>query len=907
MDKKKILTILKSVAIILVLVCFVFLLRAQAYDLTLIPEDQKSMFTDSSGLPYFSEMDSYYNLRLTEDYIDHGYFGDEIKNGTPWDNLSYAPDGRSAAYPPMIGYVTAFLYYLSGFFGDYSVKEVAFWTGAIIASLAAIPAYIIVRRVTNDFGAISAALLVAFAPSYFAHTFAGFFDTDMFNVIFPLLITLFFIESIRLKRLVYRIIFILATVASLALFSVSWDGYIFYPALLVIIVIVYFIASYLFKLHLFKPFKDYPNKFSWFVNQKEIFSIVLIGIISFISLVLIVGFDSLIANIQGTLVGGLSLQDTAALTSNYPNVAISIAELQIPNLLVGGIVGMFLANSGGVINGMGGILSFLGAFAILFLFAQRLWSLKSDDLRTSSKKPPKGKRKATSIKQESKDKSFFIDDDSIGKSGDVYETKRNALLYFTIFAVWIFIAIVAVSRGSRFLAILVIPVSLCAGIFVGYATSYITKNTLSNFKLAVISLGGAFLAAFPVFSITNQYIIPLGFFAALSIASLVLIYGIKGHRSLNHKNKIGTNNKNSKSRFISIRNFVVMLIILLAFVSPMASGAYQVANNVVPGTSDPMWNAMEWVKANTTDNTVIISWWDYGYLFEIAGDRPTSFDGGSQTGDRAFWVGKAMTTNNTDLSAGIFEMLATTGDNAYLALDNYTNNTGKSVEILEKTLPLSREEAKTAMTEEYNLSSIQADTILKYSHPPNPTPVIFVASSDMLGKAGWWTYFGNWDFAAKSSVGYQYLTAQVPAQLEKINSTVSQATITNSLENGIAVQTVVTKGVANNTTNATVKTVYENGTQIIDQNGTLYNPFPLYNKIIIEEGILMVNETVNESGNFTLLVIGNNGTYSSIIMSKELENALFTRLFILGGYGQDRFEMVNMQDGVSLWRINPKS
>jgi dolichyl-diphosphooligosaccharide--protein glycosyltransferase len=320
-----------------------------------------------------------------------------------------------------------------------------------------------------------------------------------------------------------------------------------------------------------------------------------------------------------------------------------------------------------------------------------------------------------------------------------------------------------------------------------------------------------------------------------------------------------------------------------------------------------MWDSMLWVKANTTNDTVVTSWWDFGYLFEIAGERRVTFDGGSQNTPRAFWVGKAMTEDNPDLSAGIFEMLASSGDEGYYTLDNYTNDTGKSVEILEKTLPVSRDEAKTIMTGDYNLSSTQADDVLQYTHPANATPVVFVASSDLLQKAGWWSYFGTWDFKIQNSSGYQYLVSQEAVELEKINSTTAQANITNSEEQNILFQTVLTKDLETNNTTATVKTVYENGSQVIDQNGTPYNPFTLYNRMIIDDGYVVVNETVNESGNFTLLIIGNNNTYNSILMSKELENSLFTRLFILGGFGQDRFELVNMEPGVSLWKIIPKS
>ena len=64
------------------------------------------------------------------------------------------------------------------------------------------------------------------------------------------------------------------------------------------------------------------------------------------------------------------------------------------------------------------------------------------------------------------------------------------------------------------------------------------------------------------------------------------------------------------------------------------------------------------INEHTADNTVVASWWDFGYLFEIAADRQVVFDGGSQTGNsRAFWLGQAMTTDNMELSAGIFRML----------------------------------------------------------------------------------------------------------------------------------------------------------------------------------------------------------------------------------------------------------
>lgn len=899
MDKNKLMSILKAVAIILVIVAFVSFIRFQSADLSVIPTDQQAYYKDSSGLPYFTEMDSYYNLRLTQDFINHGHLGNEIVNGTPWDMLSYAPEGRSAEYRPMIVYVTAFFYHVANMFWDMSLTEVAFYLSAIIAPLAAIPAFLIVRRVTNNYGGATAALIVALAPNYFSHTFAGFFDTDMFNVIIPLFLILFFIESIRSSKLIYRIVFALLTVLMIVLFSLTWDGYVFYLGMLVIFMVVYLILGFILKVGLIKPIKNYPNILSWLVNQKEIFSIVFIGVIGFIGLVLTNGLDSVI-QIPSSLIGATQIQ-AAASASAFPNVYISVAELQIPNLLYGGLSGAFSANSGGIINGVGGIVAVFGAFTILILMAHRLWNLRSiKRFGAKNKKPPKGQRVAASKAKESEGKGSLIEStmDDVKSMDDVNKTKRETLLYLTLFGVWILLSAIAVTQGSRFIMVLMIPLGLSVGLFAGYAVTYAKNNINSKNKLMAIVIGGSLLIIYPVlqtfvifaplFNISSAmaYIIPIAIFLAIIGISGLLIYGFREIKS----------SKYAKT--------AVMLIITLALVSPTIFGAFQVSESVIPSTSDPMWNSMTWIKANTTNDTTLASWWDFGYLFEIASDRPTLFDGGSQTGIRAFWTGKALTTNDTNLSAAIFTMMAYSGDKATEQLDNYTNDSGKSVEILQNTLPLSAEEARNKMVNTYNLSSAQADNIVNLTHPENPTPVIFVASSDMIQKAGWWTYFGNWDFDIQNSTSYQYFVASAPVKAEQISNGTYQANITNLEESGILYKTIVTSGAENNTTNATTKAVYENGTPVMTQNNTTFNPFVVNRLIVIEDNIVWKNETVNASGNYTLLVMGTNGTYSSVIMSKELENAMFTKLFILGGFGQSAFELVHMEDGVSLWKIS---
>jgi len=907
MNKNKIMSILKSLVLILIIVAFVSFLRFQAADLSAVPADQQSFLRDSSGLPYFTELDSYYNLRMTQDFLNYGHMGDSIVNGTPWDTLSYAPVGRSAEYRPMIVYVTAFLYRIANMFSEISLPAVAFYASGLIAPLAAIPAFIIVRRITNNYGGATAALIVSLAPNYFSHTFVGFFDTDMFNVVLPLFMILFLIESLKSSKLIYRIIFVLLAVLSMVLLSLAWDGYIFYLGMLVLFVLFYLLFGFILKLDFIKPIKKYPNILSWLVNQREIFSIVLIVIIGFIGLVLANGFEAVIGAPM-ELIAATQIQTTGS-ASYFPNVFISVAELQIPNLLYGGIPGAFSANPGGVINGIGGIIPTFGALSILILLAIRLWNSRSiRNFNDKDKKPPKGQRKSTSKLKDSSLNESLIDSsvEDLKSIADVNKFKRETLLYLTLFSVWIISSAIAVTQGSRFIAVLMIPFGLCVGLFVGYAVVFVKNKLDDKNKLMVLAIGGLAVAMFPIYqtfkafyklygiSYTEAQIIPLVIFLVLIGISALLIYGFKKIKS----SKFGKT--------------AVMLIITFAILTPTIIGAYQISETVIPSTSDPMWDSMLWVKANTTNTTTIASWWDFGYLFEIASERPTIFDGGSQTGIRAYWIGHALKTNNTDLSAAIFKMLAYSGDAATETLDNYTGGGGgKSVEILQNTLTLSAEDAKDKMVNTYHLTPTQADEIVKMTHPTNPKPVIFVASSDMIQKAYWWSFFGNWDFDAQNSRGYQYMISQVPAEMKKINDTTSQAIVSNYDGGQFGYYTVITKGVDNNTTNATFKALYPNGTQVKYPNGTDFIPTINKNEtitinklIVIEEGIMWKNETVNESANFTLLVWGTNGSYTSILMNKELENAMFTKLFILQGFDQNAFELVHTEPGISLWKVN---
>lgn len=892
MNKETTITIAKSVIIILILLAVVFALRAPAADLNILPNEIKGDYVDSSGLPYFSEMDSYYNLRLTENYVDHGYVGDiKYDNGTQMDMHRYAPDGNVINYELGIVYVTSFIHdIVNQFFGSHGIREVAFWTGPLIASLAVIPAFIFARRLTNDYGAIAATLIIVLAPNYFAHTFPGFFDTDMFYYIFSLLFIFFFVECIRTDNLALKVIYAIISIASIGLFSQSWTGYIFYIGLMGIFAVVYLIACYIFNIG--EDNQDqYSNKIVWLIHQKEFLSIVLLLVIGAIGLAIFRGVDTVIG-IFGSLLNLLSLQSTARVVGGFPNVLISVAEMQMPNLLGAGMGSAFLANSNGVVNGMGGISVMFAGLIVLYILVSRVFKLRKIGVskQNSKSKPSKGERvsAAKKIDDKSKFKLSLGQLDTLGSTQDeISKNKRLTVLYACLFLVWTLITILAVTRGSRFITTIVLPFGLMTGIFIGYASDYIkTKLNNDNWLTVIIVLCSA-LAAYPLTQINLMY--GLGLLVALLVIGLASIYVLK-------------QNKSADNTSIPIKKYIAIALVVLALVSPTVCGAYVTANQVVPGTNDAMWNSMTWINENTDNSTVITSWWDFGYLFEIAADRQVTFDGGSQSGDRAYWLGQAMTTSDLEYSAGVFRMLDSSGTKPQQALYNFTGDYGKTTDILKEILPMSAKNASDTLVNKYHLTNEQAQEVVNGTHPANPRPVTFVASSDMLQKAGWWSYFGDWNFTNQSSKNYNY---HVPTQQVTVEpGTTGKLALYNN--SGLLVNAVIQRGTGNNSTTAYTEAISTYNNSAIILNGTPYNPLNISHMIVIEDGYLVKNESVGDvkNANYTLFLMGEKNKYTPILMDNKLSNSMFTQLYLLGGSNQNIYEMVHMENGVSLWKIN---
>jgi len=292
-----------------------FLLRVDTVNLKEFPNDEKHHYLDENGLPYMYELDSYYNYRLTKNYLDHGYLGDTKINDVEWDLHSYYPPGVPLDYPPLIAYLAAFVYTFVNLFTDIPLLLVCFWLPAFIGSLAGIIAYFLVGRFTNQYGAVAAGIITVTIPFYFVRTVPGWFDTDMFNLIFPFMVVLFLFEAFNNinKSTKNGVIFSILSAVSIFLFSLAWNGwqYLFY------IIIIFWLIQIIWNKLRGRMIKNHLYSFSVFLVTTLALVAVFTGLINIIKL--------LYSPLQLISLSGGAWPD-------WPSVYTSVSELRKPSL-----------------------------------------------------------------------------------------------------------------------------------------------------------------------------------------------------------------------------------------------------------------------------------------------------------------------------------------------------------------------------------------------------------------------------------------------------------------------------------------------------------------------------------------------------------------------------------------------
>ena len=211
-----------------------FWIHAIPSTLPAVPEESRDLFLNEDGVPYLTEMDSYFYARLAREMTETGrtqmY---NLRNEDPL--MSQRPTAHPDQGLPVLLSVLAFwIWRVLSLFGQPDIYTIVRWMGPVLGSLAAVPVFFYVRRRTNLAGGAAAGLLVGLSLPFLSHTHSGFFDTDMLLCVLPLGFLLLELRAMQLPRLRSQVVAGVCSGLLLALLSLTWFAFYTYFWLMVL-------------------------------------------------------------------------------------------------------------------------------------------------------------------------------------------------------------------------------------------------------------------------------------------------------------------------------------------------------------------------------------------------------------------------------------------------------------------------------------------------------------------------------------------------------------------------------------------------------------------------------------------------------------------------------------------------
>ena len=401
----------------------------------------------------------------------------------------------------------------------------------------------------------------------------------------------------------------------------------------------------------------------------------------------------------------------------------------------------------------------------------------------------------------------------------------------------------------------------------------------------------------------------------------------------------------SMAKFLRISNAVskpiIIGLLLLVLIAPYQSAA-NTAKSELPMFDDAWASSLEKIKADSEPDAIINSWWDYGHWFKYWADRAVTFDGTSQNMPQAYWIGKALLTDEEDVAVGILRMLDCSGGlmsggtSAFEIIGSKSKDETESISILNEIIKRSKPEAKNILKGRF--TDDEAESILSYTHC-QPPENYFITSEDMVGKSGVWAHFGSWDFDRAfmyntlrneeyaSDVGnsVQFLQERFGMPKEKAEDVYYEVqAIANSNEAnswiapwpgyaGITGCSAISNGTFD-CSMAGIPLVLDTNAMDVYAETTTGRLHPYSVSFPIDNGTVMrqyANSTIslNSGRQLGIAIIKDGESYTAVAMDSDLTGSMFTRLFYQDGAGLEHFKKFSDENSllggrILVWKVD---
>lgn len=202
---------MKKISFFIVFACVLsiyFLSGYQRFESYKNWQEQESIyFVDN--IPAMTTLDAYYWLKIAKDY-DNGKLGKDEKNV-----LKTYPDGEKFMNtPPMLPWMISFIHKTF----DLDYYRAGLFLIPFLAGLFCIPLFFYLQKTGYGASAVLGGLLGSFSYSYYVRSMMGRVDTDMLNIFFPILISMFILFVKKENTFKVNIVFSALSGASMFMF-----------------------------------------------------------------------------------------------------------------------------------------------------------------------------------------------------------------------------------------------------------------------------------------------------------------------------------------------------------------------------------------------------------------------------------------------------------------------------------------------------------------------------------------------------------------------------------------------------------------------------------------------------------------------------------------------------------------
>ena len=283
----------------------------------------KSSYQDQNGQTYLMETDGWRWFRYTENVYRFGHPGDAFVDGKQIDRLMLAPEGSEVVSYQFIFYLSAWLYKACSYVNNYlPISVFLFYLPLFFVAVFLLAVYLFCLSRIGNLGAFTTCLFVGLAPIFLLRSCAGWFDTDVLNLLFPLLVTWFYLNALTAKRPKPRLGWLLLSSMFLGLFSFSW-GYWWFIFLVIIIFEIYSLAKIMLL-----PAR-YEGRGAGLLKQRWLLAASFV--ILTMQFVFLFSGDAPFRVLFGQIKDTISL-NSAFVVSVWPNVLATVSELRKANL-----------------------------------------------------------------------------------------------------------------------------------------------------------------------------------------------------------------------------------------------------------------------------------------------------------------------------------------------------------------------------------------------------------------------------------------------------------------------------------------------------------------------------------------------------------------------------------------------